>query len=291
MPSFVAIDVETANPNMASICQIGIATFRGGEKVDEWLSLVDPADYFDPVNTRIHGITESAVRGAPSFQSLMAEVRGRLDGAVVVSHTGFDRTALSRAFAISGGVVGDCVWLDSAQVARRAWPAVSRKGYGLANVAHMLGITFRHHNALADAATAGIILVRAIEESGKPLEWWLRRVKRRLPQADGSYIASVAQEGNEDGHLAGEVVVFTGQLSMSRQEAASRAAKAGCDVATGVTKKTTILVVGDQDIAKLGGKDKSAKHIKAETLIGQGAELRILGESDFLALLESAMDD
>jgi DNA polymerase-3 subunit epsilon len=46
-------------------------------------------------------------------------------------------------------------------------------------------------------------------------------------------------------------------------------------------------VVGDQDISRLGGKDKSSKHVKAEELIAKGQKIRILGESDFLAMLQS----
>ena len=59
--SFVAIDVETANADMASICQIGVARYVEGELVEEWSSLVDPEDYFDPFNIEIHGITERNV--------------------------------------------------------------------------------------------------------------------------------------------------------------------------------------------------------------------------------------
>jgi len=42
--NFVAIDVETANSDMASICQIGIAKFENGILVEEWVSLVNPED-------------------------------------------------------------------------------------------------------------------------------------------------------------------------------------------------------------------------------------------------------
>jgi len=31
----------------------------------EWCSLIDPEDYFDPINIYIHGITETDVAGAP----------------------------------------------------------------------------------------------------------------------------------------------------------------------------------------------------------------------------------
>jgi DNA polymerase-3 subunit epsilon len=86
--------------------------------------------------------------------------------------------------------------------------------------------------------------------------------------------------------LAGEVVVFTGSLAIRRGEAATRAAKLGCDVRNAVTSKTTILVVGQQDLAKLGGYEKSSKQRKAEELISDGAAITILGEDDFMHLGE-----
>ncbi|MAW80826.1 MAG: transposase, partial [Parvularcula sp.] len=64
---FAAIDVETANANMASICQIGVARFSNGQIVDEWETLVDPQSYFDMMNVSIHGIEEQDVAGAPTF--------------------------------------------------------------------------------------------------------------------------------------------------------------------------------------------------------------------------------
>lgn len=286
MPSFVSIDVETANPNMASICQVGLSVFRGGEVVEQWSTLIDPDDYFDPVNVSVHGIDAAATTGAPTFRGVTQELQRRLAGNIVVAHTGFDRAALSRAFSACGEALAPCQWLDSARVARRAWPAVARKGYGLANVARMLGIQFKHHDALEDATAAGLIVVRAVKESGEPLDWWLKRVERGLPGPEGGCAAPIARDGNADGRFAGEVVVFTGQLAMPRAEAARIAAAAGCGVANGVTKNTTILVVGDQDIWKLAGKEKSAKHLKAESLIAEGFELRILGESDFTAMMK-----
>ena len=92
-------------------------------------------------------------------------------------------------------------------------------------------------------------------------------------------------EGNPDGPLHGEVVVFTGALSIRRSEAAQLAATAGCEVDPSVTKVTTLLVVGDQDIRRLAGHEKSSKHRKAEELISKGRTIRILIESDFKRLV------
>ena len=82
--------------------------------------------------------------------------------------------------------------------------------------------------------------------------------------------------------------MFTGALAIPRREAADVAAEAGCVVADGVTKATTLLVVGDQDIRVLAGQEKSAKHRKAESLIAKGQAIRILGESDFQLLIYNA---
>ena len=78
---------------------------------------------------------------------------------------------------------------------------------------------------------------------------------------------------------------MTGRLGITRREAADLAAAVGCQVASGVTKKTTLLVVGDQDIEKLMGHERSAKHRKAEEMIATGIAIRILRESDFKELV------
>jgi DNA polymerase-3 subunit epsilon len=54
-----------------------------------------------------------------------------------------------------------------------------------------------------------------------------------------------------------------------------------------MTSQTTLLVVGDQDIRKLAGHEKSSKHRKAEELITKGQSIRILRESDFKELVNS----
>ncbi len=73
---------------------------------------------------------------------------------------------------------------------------------------------------------------------------------------------------------------------MPRHEAADAAAGAGCEVATSVTERTTLLVVGNQDVRKLVGQEKSSKHRKAEELINESQKIRIISESDFQRIAE-----
>lgn len=282
--NFVAIDVETANADMASICQIGLVKYENGVLSGEWKSYVDPEDYFDDINISIHGIDESTVKGSPTFPELADTLRSYFGGTVVVCHTHFDRVAIHQAALRYGVSAPECTWLDSARVARRTWKACAWKGYGLYNVCKILGYDFKHHDALEDAKAAGRILIAAVTESGLDLEGWLRRVRQPIDPTVSSSGSAIRREGNPEGALYGEVLVFTGALEISRREAADLAASIGCQVASGVTKNTTMLVVGDQDIKKLVGHEKSAKHRKAEDLIEKGIPIRILKESDFKEL-------
>ncbi len=82
---FVAIDVETANADMASICAVGAATFEHGRLTSEWYALVDPDDYFDPVNVSIHGMDANMVKGAPGYRNVSDAIRQLLSGATAVT--------------------------------------------------------------------------------------------------------------------------------------------------------------------------------------------------------------
>ena len=94
---FVAIDVETANADMASICQIGVAIYSNNQLIKEWGSLVNPEDYFDYINIDIHGISEDDVKDAPTFPEIFNELKNNLNNTVCVSHTHFDRVSVGRA--------------------------------------------------------------------------------------------------------------------------------------------------------------------------------------------------
>jgi DNA polymerase-3 subunit epsilon len=177
---FVAIDVETANSDVASICQIGLVEFRDGLIHSQWETLVDPEDEFDWVNISIHGIDREKVAGSPRFPDLSDELSRRLSNRIVVSHMPFDRVAMTQAAEKHDLSPIACTWLDSARIARRAWKQFARRGYGLANVAAWCGIDFCHHDAAEDARAAGQILVRAIADTGLSLQDWIVRSRQPI---------------------------------------------------------------------------------------------------------------
>lgn len=174
MLTFNAIDVETANADRASICQIGIVHVIDGHVRDQWKTLIDPEDWFDPWNVGVHGIDEDMVEGSPTLPQVRDELRRRLRGSVLVSHGIFDRTAFERAMSKYNLEQLQVTWLDSTKIVRRAWPDnYARSGYSLGDVAFDLGIKFQAHDALEDARAAAEIVLRASSETGREIEAWL----------------------------------------------------------------------------------------------------------------------
>lgn len=283
--NFIAIDVETANAQMRSICRIGLVKYENDVEVGFRDYLINPGEYFDPYNTLIHGITQEQVKASPSFPDVLDELSAYTDGHILVAHTHFDRTSLSRACLHHSTDDLSRRWLDTAKVARRAWPECASYGYGLAKLAKNFGIPLSHHDAVSDARASGSILLKAMAETGLDLNEWLVRCNQPVHGVSSS--GREVRQGTGDGVLAGEVMVFTGSLALSRKDAADMADAAGASVDAGVTARTTLLVVGDQDAYKLAGSDKSSKHRKAENLITKGQSIRILTEADFISLVAS----
>jgi len=289
--NFLAIDVETANSDMASICQIGFVLYENGQIKKEWSSLINPEDDFEFWNESIHNISESDVKQSPKFNEIFELLKSYLENTICVCHTHFDRVSLNRTCIKYGLPLIQSSWIDTAKVSRRCWSEFAYKGYGLSNVCKKLGYSFKHHDALEDAKASAHILISAIKEKENTINDWLIRVNNPILLNAKSYDKSVSKDGNPDGNLFGEILVFTGSLEIPRREASILASEIGCKVENTITKKTTLLVVGDQDLSKLSGKKKSSKHIKSEELKTKGQNIRIMKESDFVALYESNVEE
>jgi len=169
---FVALDVETANGDVGSICQIGLAGYKNGVLIREWVSLVNPEEKFSYFNIKVHGLTAADVAEAPTLPKLAEILHTWLDQQIVVCHTLFDQRALTKAFAKYGLAGLDCRWLDSCQVARRTW--ASPEGHSLAVVCGLIGHEFQHHDALEDAKAAGAVILAAGRKTGLTTAAWLK---------------------------------------------------------------------------------------------------------------------
>ena len=172
--NFAAIDVETANTDYSSVCQVGIAVVKGGEIAEVWSGLVDPQTYFHFVNVKIHGIDAPDVAGAPTFTEIYPEIAKRTAGVPIVSHSPFDKSAISQACDFHHLPTLPNDWKDSIEIAKRAWPR--RQSYSLPTIAKYLGIRYAAHDAGEDAEAAAKLVLRAVAVLGAGAVYnWLRR--------------------------------------------------------------------------------------------------------------------
>lgn len=287
---FVAFDVETANSDPGSICQVGLAFFNNGILVDRWGTYINPQTHFDLMNVRIHGINQDKVKNSPTLSQIKDRLKSYFNNRTVVTYTNFDQIALRR-----NNLEFECDWLDASLIVRRTWEKVAFSGYGLSNVCIMNKIKMeKHHDAESDAIAAGMVLLKAMEHHGIDLNGAKNLINRRISTLfkNGKMLDTphpkdmIIEGGNHLGRWYGEVLCFTGELSISRTEAAIIASQAGFNVKNSITKKTTYLVKGVQDLTKLNGKTISSKEEKAIEAINQGADMIIIGENEFFELIK-----
>ena len=297
---FVAFDVETANRYRGSVCAIGAAVVRGGEVVSTYSWLMRPPEelnFFDGFNISLHGITPEMVSGQPGFCERLSQLLDLASGLPLVAHNAsFDMGAVREGCTFEGRPWPRVDYACSLFMARRALDLIS---YRLPLVAKECGVELAaHHEPCADAvACAGIAIEIARRRGATTLDDLLtdlHLLKGRLdPQVwhgcRGKWGYAPPPEaalGADPEHpLYGQVIVFTGALSIRRQDAWAAVAACGASPEKGVTKRTTLLVVGDgftgDDPADFyTGKAAQAVHWRAK-----GHRIEVLMEPDLFDML------
>jgi DNA polymerase III subunit epsilon len=267
---YLAIDFETANSCRSSICSIGLAIVKGGEICDQrhWLVRPHPLS-FDPINVRIHGITEDDVRNAPEFIDLWPSLNRLIEGSVIVAHNAaFDLSALRSVLDEYGLPYPQASYLCSLIIARKLWPEYS--SHRLCVLAHEFKISLKHHDAESDAAAAAQIILRAASELGCSSIRELVQACGITPGLlyPGGYSPCSAEVYCVDSKrvplstrvrfavdsqvLTGQTIALTGTLAhYSRDNAKGLIEAAGGKVSDCVSKKTSFLVAGEDAGSKL----------------------------------------
>ena len=96
---YYTIDFETANSNLTSACSIGIIGVKNKKIMVEKYYLINPEEFFSPISTLIHNITEEDVWDAPNFKIIWESIKSYFDNTIVFSHNAsFDFGVLNALF-------------------------------------------------------------------------------------------------------------------------------------------------------------------------------------------------
>ncbi|GGH31049.1 DNA polymerase-3 subunit epsilon [Cribrihabitans marinus] len=164
---FVVFDTETTGllPHKDEVVQIGaVRVLRGriveGETMDQ---LVDPGIPIPPASTRVHGVSDAMVRGAPDITEAGRQFHQFARDAVIVAHNAPFDMAFLRRHAGRMGVEWDHPILDTVLLSAVLFGA--GETHTLDALCARLGVTIPErlrHTALGDAQATAEVLVRML---------------------------------------------------------------------------------------------------------------------------------
>ena len=152
MKDFAAIDFETANEQLSSVCSVGVVIVRNGKMVDSFYSLIHPEpNYYRYWNTQTHGLTAQDTDSAPVFPHVWKLVTSLIEGLPLVAHNShFDERCLKAVFRTYCMDSPDYVFYCTCRASRKFFPKLPN--HQLQTVAAACGYALtNHHHALADA--------------------------------------------------------------------------------------------------------------------------------------------
>lgn len=161
-PQFVVVDTETIglDPRRDRVIDIGAVRLDAKLRVTaRFTTLVDPGVPVPLFVTRLTGITDADLRGAPGEAEALSGLREFAGDAVLVGHNAaFDREHLLAAARRAGSapLAGD--WFDTLEAALLLYPELDR--HALPILAEELGLCRSAHRALPDAEATAEVLAR-----------------------------------------------------------------------------------------------------------------------------------
>lgn len=165
MQPFVAIDFETANGKRASACSIGLARFDAdGELEQSYHSLILPHPehrFFQPANTRVHGIRPEEVAHSPEWGELFGEVSDFIGDVPLIAHNfAFDGSVLNQLTDLYQHEPLENPRYCTLRLARCMYTELPKKSLDVVFDHLFPGEELNHHHAEADAIAAGRIFAK-----------------------------------------------------------------------------------------------------------------------------------
>lgn len=160
---FAAIDFETANEELSSVCSVGIVVARDGIITDRFYSLIQPEpNYFNYWNSTIHRLTDEDTENEAVFPKVWEQIEPHIEGLPLVAHNkGFDEACLKAVFRTYRMDYPDYPFYCTLQESRRQLKHLPN--HQLHTVAEDCGyLLTNHHNALADAEACAEIALQLL---------------------------------------------------------------------------------------------------------------------------------
>lgn len=264
---YIVVDVETANKDVSSICQIGLVYVSNGHIIAKKRVFLNPEVIFDSMNINIHKITARNVEGKLSFPQIFNKLQKILLSCPIYQHSDFDRSAINAVCKKYNLPSISADWRNTIPLFQQTWPNLSAESK-LKSLCKHFEIEFKHHDALEDAqATAHLISLA------------LTGAKLPTPKLN-----SYPKKSNKFGD---EIFVITGDTQRPKIEIIELATSHGFKYHNRMIQKATYLILGETSQRTIDADNEiSSKHKDALELKNKGHNIEILKENEFLKLLD-----
>ena len=279
--TFVALDLETMTAERTSACAIGLVQVDNGVISQKFYSLIKPIpDSRENNNSHVHGITPEMVRNAPTIEMLFPFIRDFIGYNPIVCHNAaFDMDVLKQCMdyhGLSGINLTACLC------------TYELTGLALDKACAKYKIPLHtHHDALDDAiACAKVFLAFRGEKCLEPSPGVsIKDIQASLAgrKYEHATLVPIDDESVDDKSTPffHAKVVVTGTFTSfpNRNKIGKALQFLGADINTSISKKTNIVVMGEN-----AGPSKIAK---VESLIEDGYEIRIIEEDELEAYISN----
>lgn len=167
LPCFVMLDLETTGGSAAHdrITEIAMVRVENGAVTARWSSLVNPGQPIPPFIQSLTGISDAMVAEAPRFAEVLPQVKGLLQGAVLVAHNvRFDHGFLAHEMERAGDLL-NVQTLCTVRLSRALYPQFKSHGLDAISQRHGLHNEARHR-AMGDVDAVLAWLAIAEQERG-----------------------------------------------------------------------------------------------------------------------------
>jgi DNA polymerase-3 subunit epsilon len=169
IPSFVALDFETACYDKLSACSVGVALFEHGTLTESRSWLLKPANPGKFSFTRVHGLTWDDVKNQGTIKDIWYELEGYLHNNFVIAHNAiFDMTVLKENLQHYNIEYKNYYYNCTLNISKRFLPFLT--DYKLETLCRLHNIEYGNHDAENDAISCGRLFSTILQSHKYPQE-------------------------------------------------------------------------------------------------------------------------
>lgn len=281
--NLVVLDIETSGVDVSSceILEISLLKVSGGKIIDRFSSLIKPSSPVPSEVTEITHITNKMLEEAPKFDEISNSIKSFIGQNYLLGHNiSFDLSFLSLAF----NEVIENRYIDTLKLSRTLLPELEH--HRLQDLAEYFNIdysgahrserdceiTLECFEMLKNVAIGRFITLGYVKSLPKKKKYSKEQVKAK------NVVRSENAEIDENHLLYDKTCVFTGDLKIPRKKAMQIVVDIGGKVSDHVTKKTNIIILGNNNGVS------SSKMKKAEQYRSEGQEIQAISEEEFYTI-------